>query len=210
MQTLPIYLLMDNSDSMAGQKIRSANEALQYAINAMKAQAYLTNTQCLVRLIVFNSTIQPHDFDLLENFNPPQLRTGGLTDMIGALEQVKTDLDTDLKDKDYFLSPLILLITDGQYMTYWATNPIKEFMDYLDTFLAHDRVKEAIRVSVAIGEDVDHAVLEKFNSEGVKVLYANNSEDLINFVSWTRHAIGGGVAALLAAPQPESKGGKDW
>lgn len=211
MQTLPIYLLMDNSDSMAGQKIKSANQALQYAVTAMKAQAYLTNTQCLVRLIVFNSRVETHDFELLEDFEPPKLRTGGLTDMIAALEQVREDLETGLKDEGYFLPPLILLVTDGQHRMPDSLFAHKEaFMEYLGQFLEFDRIKEAVRVAVAIGEDVDHAALEKFSSDGVNVLYANNSEDLINFVSWTRHAIGGGVAGLLAAPPPQSKGGKEW
>lgn len=213
MQTLPIYLLMDNSSSMKKDgKLESAQEALKYSIDAMRGQALLTNTQCLVRMIVFNSNIETHPFQMLDDFEPPTLRAGGSTNMVEALGQVLTDLDDDLKDQAYFFDPLIIFITDGLHCDpYSMESDEDQIMNFLEEeFLLHSQAKKAIRVPIAIGESVDHEALALFASDGVSVLYANNSEDLVNFVSWTRNAIGSGLAGLLEAPKPESSSTKQW
>lgn len=77
MKTLPIYLLFDNSDSMTGPKIVSANDALVYAIQAMQEKAKANGVTCLVRTIVFNTNYQAHDFILLQDYEPQPIRAGG-------------------------------------------------------------------------------------------------------------------------------------
>lgn len=211
MQTLPIYLLVDTSSSMGERgKDKSALDALRYAIEAMRTRAMMTNTQCLVRMIQFDSDIRTSDFQLLDDFNVSQLRVGGNTNMVKALQQVVKDLETELSDGTYFLPPLIVMITDGYHVNRSVADDQQEIRDYIATFLTYEQVQKAIRVAIAIGESVDREVLESFSSEGVPVLYANNSENLTNFIKWTANAIGRGVQGLLEAPKPETKPGKSW
>lgn len=211
MQTLPIYLLIDTSSSMGEHgKDKSASEALRYAVDAMRTRAMLTNTQCLVRMIQFDDIIRSSDFQLLDDFKVPQLRVGGNTNIVKALRQIVTDLETDLSDGSYFLPPLIVMITDGYHVNWNVLDERKEMSEYLDYFLTLEPIKQAIRVAIAIGETVDRETLTRFSSDGIPVLYANNAENLTSFIKWTANAIGAGVMGLLAAPQPEVTPSKDW
>lgn len=137
------------------------------------------------------------------------LGQGGGTDMIGPLMQVQKDLRGELSDDSYFMSPLILLVTDGQHMVSYQRSI--GFATYLETeFLIDEKVQDSIRVAIAIGEDADFQTLQQFSTPGIPVLFANNSEDLANFIAWTKNAIGGGIMGLLGAGIPDSTSKKDW
>ena len=60
--------------------------------------------------------------------------------------------------------------------------------------------KKAVRIAIAIGEDADHDVLQKFiGHPELKPLQANNSESLVNYIKWVSTAV------LKSASSPASQ-----
>ena len=60
--------------------------------------------------------------------------------------------------------------------------------------------KKAVRIAIAIGEDADHEVLQKFIGHAeLKPLQANNAEQLVNSIRWVSTAV------LKSASSPASQ-----
>lgn len=211
---LPIYLLLDTSSSMDEHgKASSAVSALKFALDAMRVRSRAVGVTCMIRLLQFDNNVRASDFAFIDQFALPEpLRLGGSTNITAVLRQVSSELKNELSSTDYFSSPLILMLTDGQHVCEWGADPADEdLMAYVsDYFLLSPSVRDAVRVAIAIGEYVDREFLEAFTSPGVPVLFANNSEDLANFIKWTSNAIGAGVAGLLGAGVPSPTGKKSW
>jgi uncharacterized protein YegL len=68
-------------------------------------------------------------------------------------------------------------LSDGQ--------PTDNYEDGLNKLLDEPWGKKAIRIAIAIGEDANMRVLEKFiGNEGIKPLLARNPETLTNYIRW--------------------------
>ena len=90
------------------------------------------------------------------------------------------------------LPPVLVLISDGQ--------PTDDFTGGLKTLLDLPWGKKAVRIAIAIGEDADLEVLQKFiGHPEIKPLQANNSEALVNYIRWVSTAV------LKSASSPASQ-----
>ena len=93
---------------------------------------------------------------------------------------------------DRALPPVLVLISDGQ--------PTDDFEGGLKTLIDQPWGKKAVRIAIAIGEDVDHEVLQKFiGHPEMKPLQANNPEALVNHIKWVSTAV------LKSASSPASQ-----
>src|ERR1700730_13378511 len=120
---LPVYLLLDCSESMAGEAIQAVKDGLSRLILELRGNPMALETAAL-SVITFASTarqVVPLT-DLLQ-FNPPTLKMGSGTAMGAALtlwlqcldkELVKT---TETTKGDY--KPLCFLMTDGEPTDDW-------------------------------------------------------------------------------------------
>jgi uncharacterized protein YegL len=124
-------------------------------------------------------------------FKWQDLEVDGLTDMGKAMllvaEQLKMPPMTDRA-----LPPVLVLISDGQ--------PTDDFETHLASLMNLPWAKKAVRIGIAIGEDADLSVLEKFiaNPE-LKPLQANNAEQLVRYIRWVSTAV------LKSASAPASQ-----
>jgi len=93
---------------------------------------------------------------------------------------------------DRALPPVLVLISDGQ--------PTDSFEKGLQKLMDEPWGKKAVRIAIAIGQDADHSVLQKFigHSE-IKPLQANNPEALVNYIKWVSTAV------LKSASSPASQ-----
>lgn len=90
------------------------------------------------------------------------------------------------------LPPVLVLISDGQ--------PTDDFERGLEALMDQPWGKKAVRIAIAIGEDADHEVLQKFiGHPELKPLQANNSESLVNYIKWVSTAV------LKSASSPASQ-----
>ena len=195
--TRPLHFIWiaDCSGSMATDgKIQALNYAIRNAIPDMQRVADENpNAQVLVRAINFSSGAQWHVSQPtpVADFEWTDLSADGVTDMGKALSMVADQLKIPPMT-DRALPPVLVLISDGQ--------PTDDFESGLETLMNQAWGKKAVRIAIAIGEDADHDVLQKFIGHAeLKPLQANNSESLVKYIKWVSTAV------LKSASSPASQ-----
>ncbi|OQY52407.1 MAG: tellurium resistance protein [Desulfobacteraceae bacterium 4572_88] len=175
-------------------KIQALNNAIREAIPHMQAVADENpNADVLVRAIQFSSGAQWHISQPtpVADFTWTDLAADGLTDLGKALEMVAEQLKIPPMT-DRALPPVLVLISDGQ--------PTDDFARGLNALMELPWGKKAVRIAIAVGEDVDHEVLQQFIAHPeIKVLQANNADQLVNYIKWVSTAV------LKSASSPESQ-----
>lgn len=195
--TRPLHfiILADCSGSMgADGKIQALNTAIREAIPHMQSVARENpHADVLVRCIKFSSGAQWHISQptKVEHFTWTDLKPDGVTDMGKALAMVADQLKIPPMT-DRALPPVLVMVSDGQ--------PTDDYNSGLKALMDQPWGKKAVRIAIAIGEDVDLDVLQKFigHSE-LKPLQANNPEALVKHIRWVSTAV------LQSASSPASQ-----
>ena len=192
---LHFIFIADCSSSMEGAKIQTLNHAIREAIPHMREVARGNpNAEVLVRAIKFSDGAQWHVSQPTEvdKFEWTDLSANGLTSMGGALRLVTDDALKTPPMPERALPPVLVLISDGQ--------PTDDFAGGLQALMAEPWGKKAVRLAIAIGEDADTSVLQRFIGHvEIKPLQANNAEDLVKYIRWASTAV------LQAASAPASQ-----
>ena len=191
---LQFIWIVDCSGSMQGKKIESLNLAIKESIKPMQDVADDNpNAEVLVRVIKFSDGAQWHVSQPTEahSFKWTDLDADGLTDMGKALTMLADALKVE-KMPQRGLPPVLVLVSDGQ--------PTDDFNGGLKALMDQPWGTKAARIGVAIGEDADLDVLQKFigNAE-VKPLVASNVQDLVKKIKWAS------TVPLKAASNPASR-----
>ena len=130
------------------------------------------------------------------DFKWTDLQTEGVTDLGRALAMVAEQLRIPPMS-DRALPPVLVLISDGQ--------PTDDFNQGLQTLLNEPWGKKAVRIAIAIGEDADTEVLQKFiGHPELKPLQANNPE-----TPGAAHQMGVHRRAEIRLLPGQSGGGRD-
>lgn len=186
--------IADCSGSMGGNKIESLNTAIRDALPAMQdAAAENPNAEVMVRAVKFASGANWHIANAVqvEQFSWNDLQAGGVTDMGKALQLVAEQLDPSSMPQRA-LPPVLVLISDGQ--------PTDDVSAGLRDLMAQPWGKKAVRIAIAIGDDADTSVLQRFiGHPELEPLQANNSESLVKFIKWVSTAV------LKSASSPASQ-----
>jgi len=194
--TRPLHFIWiaDSSGSMADAKIQTLNYAIRNAIPDMQKVADENpNAKVLVRVIKFSSGAQWHVSQptTVADFEWTDLSADGVTDMGKALSMIADQLKIPPMT-ERALPPVLVLISDGQ--------PTDDFESGLQALMDQPWGKKAVRIAIAIGEDADHDVLQKFiGHPELKPLQANNSESLVKYIKWVSTAV------LKSASSPASQ-----
>ncbi len=191
---LHFFWLVDCSGSMAGEKIQQLNFAIKEALPEMqKVAAENPNAQVFVRALSFASgarwqVAQPTP---VENFHWQDLQANGSTDMGRALRMAADTLDVEQMPRRG-LPPVLVLISDG--------HPTDDFASGLQQLMAQPWGKKAVRIAIAIGDDADEEVLQRFiGHPEISPLHAHNPADLVKFIRWASTAV------LQAASAPATQ-----
>lgn len=192
---LHFIFLADCSGSMSYDgKMVALNNAIREALPHMKSVADENpNAQVLVRAIKFSNGAQWHISQPteMENFNWIDLQANGGTDLGKAFELLSEQLKMPPMN-DRALPPVLVLISDGQ--------PTDDYQIGLQKVLDLPWGKKAVRISIAIGDDADTSVLEKFvNNPEIPVLQANSPEMLVKYIKWASTVV------LKSASSPASQ-----
>lgn len=199
MSTRPLHFIWitDCSGSMSVDgKIQSLNTAIKEAIPNMRDVADENpNAQVLVRAIKFSSGAQWHVSQATDvaDFKWSDLTADGVTDMGKAFSMVAEQLKIPPMT-DRALPPVLVLISDGQ--------PTDDYAGGLKSLMDEPWGKKAVRIAVAIGEDADLDVLQKFiGHPEIKPFKANNPEALVKHIKWVSTA----VLKSASAPASQTK-----
>lgn len=195
--TRPLHFIWiaDCSGSMGVDgKIQALNNAIREALPHMRAVAEDNpNADVLVRALAFSSGAQWHISQPtpVATFQWEDLRADGVTDLGRALtllaEQLRIPPMTDRA-----LPPVLALVSDGC--------PTDDFAQGLQALMNEPWGRKAVRIAIAIGEDADLDVLQRFIGHAeLKPLQANNPEALVRHIKWVSTAV------LKSASAPASQ-----
>ena len=192
---LHFIFIADCSSSMSGGKIQSLNHAIREAIPHMRDVAEGNpNAEVLVRAIKFSSGAQWHVSQptAVDEFEWTDLSANGVTSMGQALRLVTDDALKSPPMPERALPPVLVLTSDGQ--------PTDDFDGGLEALMAEPWGKKAVRLAIAIGDDANIDILQRFIGHAeIQPLQANNAEDLVNYIRWASTAV------LQAASAPASQ-----
>ncbi len=187
MAARPLHFIWiaDCSGSMSVDgKIQALNNAIREAIPHMQKEADDNpNAEVLIRAIKFSSGATWHILQPtpVSTFRWVDLQASGVTDLGKALSMVADQLKMPPM-ADRALPPVLVLISDGQ--------PTDDYAKGLNDLMAQPWGRKAVRIAIAIGEDADHDVLQKFiGHPEMKPLQANNPEALLQFIKWVSTAV---------------------
>ena len=187
--------IADCSGSMGyGGKIQALNNAIHDTLPAMRDAAKENpNAEVMVRTLKFSSGASWHVANPVpvEQFSWDDLDANGVTDMGKALQLVAEQLDPAVMPQRA-LPPVLVLISDGQ--------PTDDVNAGLRALMDQPWGKKAVRIAIAIGEDADKSVLQRFiGHPELEPLQANNPESLVNSIKWVSTAV------LKSASSPASQ-----
>lgn len=184
---LPIYLVLDCSESMAGPAIEAVNDGVKALVTELRGSPAALESTYLSVITFSRRAEQVVPLTELLRFSPPHLAVrpgtslGAALKLLGgciAREVVRTSEGTK---GDY--KPLIFLMTDGQ--------PTDEWEPFAEALVARGRLRPFY--AVGCGPDVDWSVLRKL-TDTVLSLPAMAPADIRKLFVWLSSSIYRSVA----------------
>ena len=181
-KVLPVILLLDESGSMDGEKIRNLNDAVRDMLNTF-GDTENGEVEIHVAIITFGSQVSLHQpLACASSIQWRDLSADGMTPLGTALQMAKAMIE----DKDVVPSrayrPTVVLVSDGAPNDAWEQP--------LHAFINDGRSAKCDRLAMAIGANADESVLGKF-IEGTpnKLFYAENAKQLRDFFKFVTMSV---------------------
>ena len=178
MRRLPVYFLLDCSESMAGDNINRMEMGLERIVRSLRTDPYALET-VYISVIAFAgiAKVLVPLVDIV-SFYPPRLPLGSGTNLSAALMCLMDDLDRSIIKTTFTQKgdwrPVIYLITDGK-----PTNDIREAVDRWTAEYA----AKAIFIAIGVGNNADFAVLSTLTPHVLK--FEDTKEaDFKQFIAW--------------------------
>lgn len=183
MRRLPIFLVVDVSESMAGDNLRQLQEGLERLVRTLRADPYALETT-FVSVIAFAGkakTLTP--LVELYQFYPPRLPLGSGTSLGVAMNHVMNELDRNVQrstaERKGDWRPVVYLLTDGK-----PTDDIEPSITRWKRDFAHS----ANLVAIGIGKHASLSALQRF-TENVLSLDATTDDDFKRFIDWISQSV---------------------
>jgi len=183
MRRLPIYFLIDVSESMAGEPIDLVQEGIASIIKELRTDPYALET-VYVSIVVFAGKAQKiTPMVELFNFYPPKLPIGGGTSLGNALNFLMDDINQSIQKTTPEVKgdwkPIIFLFTDG--------NPTDKYDASFDRWNLKYR-KSTNLVTISLGENVDANIFGRI-TDNVLLLKNTDSASFKKFFKWVTASI---------------------
>ena len=183
---LPIYLLLDTSGSMIGDKIEAVNVGVRILYDELMQDPMAIETAYLSVITFDNQVKQVIPLTALTQFQPISLRASGGTSLGAALKLLNEALDRDTitnsPDRKGDYKPLVFLLTDGKPTDSWE-EPAKAL---------RNRPKQKLATIIALGcggpGDVDENILKKV-ADVVLLMQNVNADQIHQFFKWVSQSV---------------------
>lgn len=194
MRRLPVFFVLDCSESMAGENLTKMEQGLQSIIKKLRTDPHALES-VYISVIAFAGvakTVAP----LIEvaSFYPPRLPLGGGTSLGAALDALMAEIDKSVvkttADRKGDWKPIVYLFTDGRP----TDNPTSAIRQFKERFGTRSTV-----VAIGLGKDADFSVLRQLTDNVIQFEDVTDG-DFSKFVAW--------VSASVVA-QSKSVGEKD-
>ncbi len=183
MRRLPIYFLIDISESMVGEPIQQVEEGLATIIEQLKSDPYALETAWISVLVFAGQAKTLVPLQEIVNFYPPRFPIGGGTSLSKGLGHLMYELRRNIVKTTYAQKgdwkPIIFLFTDG-VPTDDTTAAITEWKQNWQ--------RSANLVAVSFGDETDTALLGELTNH---VLHFKNatSQAYKEFFRWVSDSI---------------------
>ena len=189
-RTMVLFFLVDTSGSMYGTKIGTVNTAIEEIIPELKdLSENNADAEIKIATLAFSTGAKWINSQPIsaENFKWNHLEAMGSTDLGEACKQLNEKLSKNafMSEATGSFAPAIFLLSDG--------DPTDNYKYGLDKLKENNWYKKAIKVAIAIGDDVNKDVLEEFTGNKEAVITVHTPEILkkwIQFVSVRASEIG--------------------
>ena len=193
-RALPVFILLDVSGSMRGEKIETVNVALKEMINSFKK---IENPKGIIELCLItfgNSEVKViKDLSQINDTDSYTLTANGNTPMGMAFDKVAEMIEDKNIVSSRAYTPTIVLISDGNPTDY---NPegksIEEIMTWDSLQKVHSgiRCSKATKLAMGIGGDVDINILKAFiNNNEIPVISAKDNSTISKFFEWVTMSV---------------------
>ena len=126
-RALPIFLLLDCSGSMSGEKINTLNSAVVDMINDFRSE-HLTEVNIQLCIISFGGEAKLHtDLTSVQTIEFLPLQASGMTPLGGALTILQNIIDDKEKVSSKGYRPSVILVSDGLPNDAWEM-PLNTFL----------------------------------------------------------------------------------
>jgi uncharacterized protein YegL len=183
MRRLPIYFLIDVSESMVGQPIDQVQEGIATIIKDLRTDPYALETAYISILAFAGKAQKISPLVELYNFYPPKLPIGGGTSIGKAVDFLMNELDLSIQkttlDQKGDWKPIIFLFTDGI--------PTDNYDLSFDRWNQKYKAKTNL-VVISLGENTNTSIYTKI-SDNVLLLKDTDSESFKKFFKWVTASI---------------------
>jgi uncharacterized protein YegL len=183
MRRLPIYFLIDVSESMVGEPIEQVQDGIATIVKELRTDPYALET-VFVSIIAFAGKAKIlTPLSELTQFYPPRLPIGGGTSLGNALAFLMNDIDvsiqkTTLEQKGDW-KPIVFLFTDG--------NPTDEYQVAFDRWNQKYR-RSANLIVISLGDNANLNIFGKI-TENVLTLQNTDAASFKQFFKWVTASI---------------------
>lgn len=183
MRRLPIYFLVDVSESMIGTPIEEVQNGMRTIIQNLRVDPYALETVFVSILAFAGKATVLSPLTELYKFYPPKFPVGGGTSLGTGLELLMSCLDKDIQPTTMETKgdwkPIVFLFTDGV--------PTDDFSSAIKKWNASYR-KRCNLVAVSLGNDADTLTLAQL-TENVLILKRTDAESFTQFFKWVTASI---------------------
>jgi uncharacterized protein YegL len=195
-RALPVFLLVDTSGSMQGEKIETVNVALKEMISVFRK---IENPKGVINLCIItfgNENIQiVKPLSEITDTDYYEFSAEGNTPMGAVFEKVASMIeDHTIVDSRAYI-PTIVLISDGNPTDFNGYNESmmpEEIKAWSSLRILHGgaRSSKAVKLAMGIGHDVDMKILGAFiNNNSIPVIKAQDNGTISKFFEWVTMSI---------------------
>lgn len=174
-RALPVFLLLDRSGSMEGEKIETLNKAVNDMVGALSRED-ATEVNIEVCAISFGAGGATVDIPLtpVGSIQSANFVASGNTPMGDALTTAKAIIEDKEQIPSKGFRPTVVLVSDGE--------PNDEWEAPMDAFINTGRTAKCDRFALAIGTSQDDPVLNRFvEGTETKVFLAEDASKISKF-----------------------------
>lgn len=183
MRRLPVYFLVDVSESMVGEPIKQVENGMRQIVQQLRTDPYALET-AFVSIIAFAGKAKVlSPLTELYKFYPPTFPIGGGTSLGTALDFLMDDIDrnvvkTTIEQKGDW-KPIVFLFTDGTP----TDDPSAAIARWQQRY-----ARKASLVAVSIGDNADTSLLGRLTEN---VLRLNDTDEISfrAFFKWVTDSI---------------------
>ncbi len=183
MRRLPVYFLVDVSESMVGEPILQVQEGMKAIVQELRTDPYALETAYISVIAFAGKAISLSPLTELYKFYPPTFPIGGGTALGNALEFLMDDMNSTLvkttPEQKGDWKPIIFLFTDG--------TPTDDPNAAIARWNQKYRHRANI-VAISIGDNADTQLLGQFSDN---VLRLSNTDEMSfkAFFQWVTASI---------------------